>query len=133
MAENTVEQERVAAAISQIQDRLESDAALVQRGRLVNATMILSVEQDEWMFRIRDGRIAELSRGPFVMPSYTFRIAAPRAEWLRFWQPVPPPGSHDLFALLKRRVLRFDGDLHPLMANLFYFKFMLAAPRAHGG
>jgi hypothetical protein len=123
---------QVAEAIGRIRHCLDSDPGLVARGRFLNATVIIAVGSDEWRLRISDGRITELTPGPFVMPSYTFRISAPREEWLRFWQPVPPPGSHDLFALLKRRVLCFDGDLHPLMANLLYFKFLLAAPRAAG-
>ena len=32
--------------------------------------------------------------------------------------------------LIKRRVLRVEGDLHPFMANLLYFKALMAAPRA---
>lgn len=122
----------VADAFRQIRERLDSDPGLVARGRFVNATVIIAVGSDEWRLRIVEGRITELDAGPFVMPSFTFRISAPRDEWLRFWQPLPPPGSHDLFALLKRRVLRFEGELQPLMANLFYFKFLLAAPRAAG-
>ncbi|MEK9776554.1 MAG: hypothetical protein VW339_10520, partial [Quisquiliibacterium sp.] len=109
---------QVQEAIRQIRERLDADPGLIERGRLVDTTMILAVGEDEWRFRIVEGRITALDAGPFVTPSYAFRIWAPREEWLRFWQPVPPPGSHDLFALLKRRVLRLEGDLHPLIANL---------------
>ena len=43
---------------------------------------------------------------------------------------MPPPGFHDLIAMLKMRALRIEGDQHPFMANLRYFKDLLALPRA---
>lgn len=116
-------------AMQQIQDHVNGSPALLDRGRLVSGTVMLQVGEEVWRMKIREGRINSLEPGPFVMPEFTFRLAAPEPEWQRFWQAVPPPGSHDLFALLKRRVLQIDGDLHLLMSNLFYFKFMLAAPR----
>ena len=78
---------------------------------------------------IRRGRIESLSHGPFVMPRWDFALRAPVDEWLAFWQPLPAPGHHDLFALIKRRVLRVERDLHPIISNLFYFKALMAAPR----
>ena len=61
-----------------------------------------------------------------------FALRAPAGAWEKFWLPVPPPGFHDLFALLKQRLLRIEGDFHPLMANLFYFKEVIAALRLGG-
>ena len=46
-----------------------------------------------------------------------------------FWQPVPDAGWHDIFALMKRKEARVEGDLRPFMANLQYIKDLLAAPR----
>jgi hypothetical protein len=31
--------------------------------------------------------------------------------------------------MLRSKELRLEGDLHPFMANLLYFKALLAAPR----
>ena len=36
-------------------------------------------------------------------------------------------------ALVKRRALRVEGDLHPFMANLLYFKDVMAALRPPAG
>jgi hypothetical protein len=59
-------------------------------------------------------------------------LRAPREAWQTFWQKLPPPGFNDLFALFKRGLLRIEGDLHPFMANLLYFKDVLATPRRDG-
>ena len=73
---------------------------------------------------------ATLTPGPFVMPSSAFALRAPAEEWEKFWSRRPPPGSNDLMALVKRRVLKAEGDLQIFMANLRYFKEALAKLRA---
>jgi hypothetical protein len=115
--------------IEKLQDRVNSDELLVHRGRFVNTTILLEIGAQTWLVRIQDGRIAEIAKGPFVMPSWTFALRAPEDAWKTYAQTVPPPGFNDLFALIKRRALRVEGDMHPFMANLFYFKGMLAKLR----
>jgi hypothetical protein len=34
-----------------------------------------------------------------------------------------------VFALVKQKLMSVEGDIHPFMANLLYFKDVLAAPR----
>lgn len=102
---------------------------LVHRGRHVDVRFLVDVGDQDWLIEIRGGRVGSVRRGPFVMPSWTFALRASRDEWLLFWQPMPRPGSHDLFAMLRRRALRIEGDLHPFMANLLYFKDVLASLR----
>ena len=49
--------------------------------------------------------------------------------WEKFWVPRPQPGFTDIFALVKKKLLRIEGDLHPFMSNLLYFKGVLDAAR----
>ncbi|MEK9720615.1 MAG: hypothetical protein VW257_06110, partial [Quisquiliibacterium sp.] len=84
---------QVQEAIRQIRERLDADPGLIERGRLVDTTMILAVGEDEWRFRIVEGRITALDAGPFVTPSYAFRIWAPREEWLRFTRTIGSGGG----------------------------------------
>ena len=116
-------------AIDKMVAAAKSDEQLARRGERLTAVVKLSVDDAYWLLHITNGQLVKCETGPVVMPSYTFSIGTSETEWHQFWQPVPPPGSQDLFALLKRRVLQLDGDLHPLMSHLFYFKFLLAAPR----
>jgi hypothetical protein len=90
------------------------------------------VNANERLVRIKDGQIAEVAKGPFVMPRWTFALRAPADAWTRFWEAMPEPGFHDLFALIKHRRLKAEGDLHPFMANLFYFKGVLGSLRGNG-
>jgi hypothetical protein len=110
--------------------RVNGDSALVRRGRFVNTVFLLEVGDTPWLIAITAGRVASVNKGPFVMASWTFALRAPADAWARFWVADPEPGFHDLFALIKQRLLKAEGDLHPFMANLFYFKGVLGSLRA---
>lgn len=114
----------------QLRDKVNADAALVRRGRFLSTTFLLEVGQTAWLITIVEGRITAITRGPFVMPSWSFALRASEEEWAQFWLARPQPGFHDLMAMIKRRTLKAEGDLQVFMANLRYFKEMLAKLRA---
>lgn len=103
--------------------------SLQRMGRHLDTVCMLSTEKDDWLLTISNGRVTDIRSGPLVMPGYSFRIVADECDWLEFLQPVPKPGRHDIIALLRRGVLRFEGNLHPLMSHLMYFKRLLATLR----
>ena len=115
--------------IEALKERVNDDPALVRRGRYLTTTFLLEVGATAWLIAIFEGRIMSVTRGPFVMPSSSFALRAPAEEWEKFWSRRPPPGSNDLMALIKRRVLRAEGDLQIFMAHLRYFKEALAKLR----
>src|SRR5438552_8886459 len=115
--------------IERIPDLVNADTDLVRRGRFLSTTFLIEVGEQGYLVKIIEGRIVSVTPGPFVTPNYSFALRAPREEWQLFWTKLPPPGHHDIFALFKRGKLVIEGDLHPLMANLLYFKDVLAAPR----
>ena len=72
------------------------------------------------LVNIEKGIVTNVEEGPFVMPSYIFKLTASKKEWLKFLQTTPQPGSHDIIAMLRRKVLKFEGDLHPLDVTSCY-------------
>ena len=118
--------------IETLQARVNGDEGLVRRGRYLTTTFLLEVGTTCWLVSISEGRIASVTPGPFVMPSSSFALRAPEDEWKKFWSPRPPPGSNDLMALIKRRVLKAEGDLQVFMSHLRYFKEVLGKLRAEG-
>jgi len=114
-----------------LQQLVNADERLVRRGRFIETSFLVEVGETPYLIKVSEGRIAAVTRGPFVMPSWSFALRASRETWERFWLPVPPPGWNDLLALIKRRALKAEGDLHPFMANLLYFKGVMAALRTH--
>jgi hypothetical protein len=115
--------------IETLKERVNADAALVRRGRYLTTTFLLEAGDNAWLISIVEGRVVSAVRGPFVMPSWSFALRAPAAEWEKFFLQRPPPGSNDLLAMVRRRVLKTEGDLQVFMAHLRYFKEALAKLR----
>ena len=118
--------------IETLKARVNQDEALVRRGRFLTTTFLIEVGQTAWLISIFEGRVVSVTPGPFVMPSSSFALRAAEEEWQKFWSSRPPPGSNDLMALIKRRVLKAEGNLGVFMANLRYFKEVLAKLRSQG-
>lgn len=106
---------------------------LIHRGRHLDVTFLVGIGATPYLVRIHCGRVEAVDQGPFVMPRWVFALTASGEAWATFWQPVPPPGGHDLIAMLKTGALKLEGDPYPFMANLLYFKELLALPRATAG
>jgi hypothetical protein len=115
--------------LERLAELVNADANLVRRGRFVNTTFLIGIDDANYLIRIAEGRIASITPGPFITPHYSFALRASREAWEKFWRPLPPLGFTDIFALVKNKLMRVEGDLHPLMANLLYFKDVLASLR----
>jgi hypothetical protein len=116
-----------------LKERVNADAGLVRRGRYLTTTFLLQSGEISWLVSIFEGRVVSVTRGPFVMPSSAFALRAAEAEWAKFFLAKPPPGSNDLMALIRRKVLKAEGDLQVFMAHLRYFKEALAKLRPVAG
>jgi hypothetical protein len=118
--------------MDRLKDRVNGDTVLTQRGRFLTTTFLIEVGPAQWLVSIVEGKIASVTQGPFVMPSWSFALRASQEEWQKFWSANPRPGSNDLMALIKRRVLKTEGNLQVFMANLRYFKESLEKLRPPG-
>lgn len=114
-------------------EKVNGNDALVWRGRHLSTVVLLRVGEIDFLLSIQQGRVMSVRRGPFVMPSWQFALRADEQSWEKFWQHLPPPGYHDVMALAKSRQMRIEGDLHPFMSNLLYFKALLQSIRLPRG
>ena len=110
-------------------DDNEKRSQLSIMAQYLNTSFMISTIENEYLVNIEKVVVKNVEEGPFVMPSYVFKLTAPKNEWIKFLQHIPEPGSHDIIAMLRRKVLKFEGDLHPLMSHLLYFKLLLASLR----
>ncbi|OYY12981.1 MAG: hypothetical protein B7Y70_03600 [Rhizobiales bacterium 35-68-8] len=122
-------EDHVASALARLPHLLDSDPRLVARGRFLSVDCLIGTQAQAVHLRIVEGRIVGLETGPRLMASWHFAYRATPEAWTAFWQPLPKPGWHDLLALTKRGAARLEGQLHPFIANLQYFKDLLALPR----
>jgi hypothetical protein len=107
--------------------RVNGDANLTRRGRHVTTTFLLAIDNADHLISVQDGKITCIKPGPFITPNYSFALRASRESWEKLWSPHPIAGFTDIFALVKKKLLRIEGDLHPFMTHLLYFKGVLAA------
>jgi hypothetical protein len=121
--------EQVVRAFEHLPKLANDDKDLIRRGRYLAVEFLVGIGRVPFLVLVREGKIAALERGPFLMRSWRFAIRGSSQAWRRFWQPVPEPGWHDLFALTKRGAASIEGDLLPLMTHLQYLKDLLALPR----
>jgi hypothetical protein len=108
---------------------VNGDPMLRRWGRFLDADVLLAIGADEWLLRLHDGAVESVRHGPFLMPSWTLALRADPQAWADFLRPEPPPGRHDLMALLRHGELRIEGNLHPFMSHLLWFKAVLAMLR----
>ena len=119
----------MARVLERLPEWVNADPGLVRRGRYLSTTFLVEIGDVAWLVTVHEGRVARVERGPFLMREWVFAIRASAEAWRRYWEPVPAPGFHDLFALTKGGHARVEGDLQPLMANLRYVKDLLTLPR----
>ena len=124
-----LDDDHAAAMFERLPKILDGNTYLLRRGAFLDARFQIGIGKIPFDIAIHAGRLTVFERGPFVMRTWQFAIRGNAEAWGRFWQPVPEPGWHDLFALTKRGAMTFEGDLRPIMANLQYLKDLLALPR----
>ena len=122
----------VARALERLPELVAADRNLVRRGRFLSLVFAAGCPGLEVLLTVREGAVAAAERGPMTMRSWRFCVRAAPEAWRRFWQPVPEPGFNDLLAMTRFGAASIEGDLHPAMANLRYFKEVLEAPRRAG-
>jgi hypothetical protein len=132
-ASNAVTDAAVIQAFASIPALLDQTPALIARGRFLDCECLLGPKESPFHVSIRQGRIVDLTPAPVLMRSWRSSFRASATAWAEYWQPAPRPGWHDLLALIKRGEAVLEGDLHPFMANLQYFKDLLALPRNPSG
>jgi hypothetical protein len=109
-----------------MQNRLDGLDYLRRLGRLFSETVLFEVDGAEYYLTFRDGRIEIITEGPSRKTPWRFAFRSDTEALSKFWQPVPPPGFHDIFGLVKIGRGRIDGDILCLVKNLRYFKEFLA-------
>ena len=109
--------------LEDLAERVNGDANLVRRGKSVNTTFLIAIDNTDHLVSVRDGRITGIKTRPVHHAELCVRAARlARSHGRSCGRPKPVPGFTDIFALVKKKLLRIEGDLHPFMTHLLYFK-----------
>ncbi|MCA8882087.1 MAG: hypothetical protein KDA73_19505 [Rhodobacteraceae bacterium] len=112
-----------------LQRRLDGTPHLLRLGRLFSETVLIGFDGDEYYLTFEKGRLVEIAPGPSRKTPYRFGILTDRAALEEFWMPLPRPGFHDLFGLVKLGRAQVVGDILVLVKNLRFFKEFMALNR----
>lgn len=118
------------ATLAQMQQRLHDTPHLLRLGRLFSDTVLLEVDSSEFYLTFRDGRLETIVEGPSRKTPWRFAFRTDADALAQFWQPIPKPGFHDIFGLVKIGRGRIDGDILALVKNLRFFKEFMGLARA---
>ena len=109
--------------------RFREASASFCRPRACSADLLLQFGDVAAIVRVRDGRVAQIVDQRVPLQSWDFAVKGSENGWDQFWQKFPPAGWHDILALNKRREFSIEGNLHPLMSHLQFYKDLLACAR----
>jgi hypothetical protein len=120
----------LSAMVERLPELVNNDQSLLRRGLYITPTdLMIEIGAQSYFLTVDQGRITNFQRGPIIMKSWAFAVRGAEEAWDKFWQPLPLPNFHDIFALAKQGAFRIEGDYRPLITHLLYFKALLAAPR----
>ena len=99
-------------------ERVNADPEMSVIGDWFTVDFKLAFGEEDYLLRVREGRIEEVALNPrFDRPS-RFTIRAPMSVWNKFIRPDPEPLYHDFFAMLMRVPdFNIDGDSMNAMQN----------------
>lgn len=103
---------------------------LARLGALFSETILIQVDDAEFYLFFDKGRLDSITAGPSRKTPWRFALRTDADALERFWQPVPDPGFHDIFGLVKIGRGQIDGDILCLVKNLRLFKEFMALGRA---
>jgi len=108
---------------------IDATPHLLRLGALFSETVLLEVDGDAYYLVFHRGRLETIAYGQNRKTPWRFAIRTDSEALHKFWQPLPSPGFHDIFGLVKLGRATIDGDILMLVKNLRYIKEILAIPR----
>jgi len=106
-----------AANESKLCAAINADPEFRLAARFWNGSFRLSMGADEaYLFRVRDGELAGMSRQPTIFDAYDFEVAGPKDGWAEMLTPVPRPFYQDVASALFRHGFTLGGDVESFFA-----------------
>ena len=106
-------------------EQVNADPVIKRWGRASAFIVLIGWGTQEQLITVRDGAVASVQSGPFVMPSCDFSLTGSAAAWDRFASARPSPGDQDIFSFFRSGEITLRGDTRKFHAHLMCLKLML--------
>ncbi|MEX2489691.1 MAG: alpha/beta hydrolase [Pseudomonadales bacterium] len=90
---------------------VNQDPELTRRGKYYSIRFRLEMDGCHILFQVEDGKLTSVSEN--ADDPVVFSLTGSREAWQKFLQTEPPPGYHDIAAMLDRGYLLLHGDPMP--------------------
>ena len=111
---------------------VNTDPALARLGRYYSVAFTVLLEEQAWRFDVRNGELASLTHvAQGADTDAVFTLTIDPKSWEAFGTQTPPPGYHDISAMIEHRHARLSGDYLPWLANMTFVKGLIRHLRAH--
>lgn len=111
--------------MNQLLEKINNDPTLLRRGRFYSAQIKIEFDDDSTLFEVEDGKLIRLAENSAEPPVNGFTLSASKKTWRRFQADNPPPGFHDISAMLDAQHVSLSGDALLMLSNLFYVKRLI--------
>ncbi|WP_421717995.1 hypothetical protein [Algiphilus sp.] len=115
--------------LERMRSELHGSPHLQRLGALIAFTVLFEIDDRAYFLEFDRGRLVRVHRESPRKTPWRFALRIEEAALRRFWQPLPEPGYHDLFGLVKLGHARIEGEILDLIKNLRFFKEFLALGR----
>jgi hypothetical protein len=105
-------------------DAVNRDHELNRRGRYYSIRFRLEMDDHPFLFQVENGKLLSVT-GDAKAPA-AFVLKGRGDAWRTFLMDRPPPGYHDVSAMLEQGHLQLEGDPMPWLSNMLYVKGIIA-------
>lgn len=125
-------------------DQINQDSEARRRGKYYTARIgfsdnlsgnpsdNLSYKKETLAIEVDNGQILKISTTPeFDLSENSLLFTAPSDCWNNFLKPYPPPGFHDLSAMIDTKLVTLSGNPMLWLSNSFYVKTILNLVKEH--
>jgi hypothetical protein len=98
-------------------EAVNADPEFRLAARYWNGSFRLTMGSDEvYLFRVRDGELANVNLQPTVFDAWDFEIAGPKDGWKEIFAETPRPFYQDVASALFRHGFTLGGDVESFFA-----------------
>ena len=101
---------------SRLLGAVNADPEFRLAARFWNGSFRLSMGDEAYLFRVRDGELAGVNRQPTIFDAFDFEIAGPTDGWAEVLAPMPRPFYQDIASALFRHGFTLAGDVESYFA-----------------
>jgi hypothetical protein len=118
-----------AANESKLLGAINADAEFRLAARFWNGSFRLSMGEEAYLFRVRDGELVHVNRQPTFFDAFDFEIAGPKDGWSEILAETPRPFYQDVASALFRHGFTLGGDVESFFAYHAALRRVLAVLR----